>query len=176
MTTIPVKHCRLPGARSVLLACLLSAAVVAATPAADGHRHTTTVIRETVYHTPSYRTPYFRDTTVIVPLSGSLYLGLGSLGIDKGYRQSREHRTFTRYDRDYERRHDSYYDRGFRHKGHGNAFGYRGYDRKRHEPARGRWSGADRHRDVIYVDRDGRRSSSYREAERRSVVIRERSR
>jgi hypothetical protein len=40
---------------------------------------------------------------------------------------------------------------------------------------RGSWSNS-RHRDVIYVNRDSRKGSSYREVERTSVMIRDRSR
>jgi len=40
---------------------------------------------------------------------------------------------------------------------------------------RGSWSNS-RHRDVVYVNRDNRKGSSYREVERTSVMIRDRSR
>lgn len=159
-----------PAGKALALAALLVAGTVAATPAmADRHR-TTTVVRETVYHSPSQ---VIVQPSVIIPISNSVYVGLGSNSyVNSGHRHTTVYREVSRHnDRHYDRHHDNYYDRGFRHPGHGNAFGHR-----HKEPARGRWSGADRHRDVIYVDRDGRRHSSYREAERRSVVIRERSR
>lgn len=153
----------------LVLMSIVVAGIVAAQPVLADRKRTTTVIRETVYHTPAYHAPrYHQSSSVIIPISGSVYLGLGSGYVDTRHRHTTVYREVSR--------HDNYYDRGFRHPGRGNAFGHRNHGHQHREPARGRWSGADRHRDVIYVDRDGRRNSSYREAERRSVVIRERSR
>lgn len=170
--------------KTLAVAALVVAGIVTATPAMADRQRTTTVIRETVYHSPSR---VIVQPSVIIPISDSVYVGLGSSYGNNNHSHTTVYREVSRhdrhhdrhydrhhdrhYDQHYDRHHDNYYDRGFRHPGHGNAFGHR-----KQEPARGRWSGADRHRDVIYVDRDGRRSSSYREAERRSVVIRERSR
>lgn len=58
-----------------------------------------------------------------------------------------------------------------RYNNHGHHNGHA----KGHNNSRGSWSNG-RQRDVVYVNRDGRRGSSYREVERTSVVIRERSR
>lgn len=162
--------------KSLAVAALVVAGIVSATPAMADRQRTTTVIRETVYHSPSR---VVVQPSVIIPISDSVYVGLGSNYGNSSHRHTTVYREVSRhdrdydrhYDRDYNRHHDNYYDRGFRHPGRGNAFGHH-----KQEQARGRWSGADRHREVIYVDRDGRRNSSYREAERRSVVIRERSR
>lgn len=177
ITTMSGRH---TSARTLLWAGLLVAAVMTSAPALAGHKHKTTIIRETVYHTPSYHAPYHHNSSVIIPVTNSLYLGLGGIYLDSGHRHDRIHRTVSRHDRYGDRHHDryqdNYYDRGFRHPGHGNGFGYRDHDRRHHEPVRGRWSGAERKREIIYIERDGRRGSSYREAERRSVVIRERSR
>lgn len=139
-------------------AAVLVAGVIAATPSlADSRRHTT-VVRETVYHSPSR---VIVEPSIIVPLSSSVYLGLGSPA---------SHRTYTTVVREVHRApsHPVFN----HHPGRGHAHGHH----KRHEPARGRWSGANHRHDVIYVDRDGRRGSTYREVERRSVVIRDRSR
>ena len=137
------------GKALIAMAAVLIAGTVAATPAlADSRRHTT-VIRETVYHSP---TRVIVEPTVIVPISSSLYLGLGS-----PVSHHHSHTTVVR--------------QVHSHPGRGHAYGHH-----KHEPARGRWSGAHPHREVIYVDRNGRRSSSYREAERHSVIIRDRSR
>lgn len=172
MKTSPRLFNKTTAGRTLAVAAFVVAGIVSATPAMADRQRTTTVIRETVYHSPSR---VIVQPSVIIPISNSVYVGLGSSYVNSGHRHTTVYRDVSRYDRDYDRTHhrhqDNYYDRGFRHPGRGNAFGHR-----KQEPARGRWSGADRHRDVIYVDRDGRRSSSYREAERRSVVIRERSR
>lgn len=160
--TFPATRHRSVATRTLAVIVLVVTGVIAATPAmADRKR--TTVIRETVYQTPVYQ-----NSSVIIPISDSIYLGLGNGYVDSRHRQTTVYREISR--------HDNYYDRGFRHPGRGNAFGHRNHGHQYREPARGRWSGANRHREVIYVDRDGRRNSSYREAERRSVVIRERSR
>lgn len=78
-----------------------------------------------------------------------------------------------RYDR-YDRR-----DRYDRHHNHGR------YNRPRHPHAnhshrpdfangnRGRWQ-SNRHREIIYVDKDARHRGNYRDIERRSVIIRRR--
>lgn len=162
--------------KTLVMAALVVVGIATAAPAVADRQRTTTVIRETVYHSPSR---VIVQPSVIIPISNSVYVGLGSNYGNSYGNSSHRHTTVYRevsrhdrhHDRHYDRHHDNYYDRGFRHPGHGNAFGHR-----KQEPARGRWSGADRHREVIYVDRDGRRNSSYREAERRSVIIRERSR
>ena len=52
--------------------------------------------------------------------------------------------------------------------------GHRHGHHRNHSQSRGSWS--SNRRDVIYVDRKGSRNSSYREAEQRSAVIRDRSR
>lgn len=66
---------------------------------------------------------------------------------------------------------------------YGNAYGHGGYTvishpghghHVKHSPSRGNWS--SNRRDVIHVDHRGSRNSSYREVERRSVIIRDRSR
>jgi hypothetical protein len=160
---------RTAGKSLALAAFLVVANIIIATPAMADRQRTTTVIRETVYHSPSR---VIVQPSVIIPISNSVYVGLGSSAYaDDRHRHTTVYREVSRYDTHYDNHRNTYYDRGFRHPGRGNAFGHR-----KQEPARGRWSGANNHREVIYVDRDGRRSSSYREAERRSVVIRERSR
>lgn len=144
--------------KALMTAAALIASFVAATPAlADGRRHTT-VIRETVYHSPSR---VIVEPAIVLPISDSVYLGIGS------HNSYRSHTTVVR-EVHRERSHPVWGS----HPGRGHAYGHH----KRSEPVRGRWSGADRHREVIYVDRDGRRGSSYREAERHSVIIRDRSR
>ena len=142
--------------KALATAAVLVAGVIVATPSlADSRRHTT-VVRETIYHSPSRVV----EPTIIVPLSGSIYLGLGHTS----------HRTHTTVVREVHRapQHPVF----SHHPGRGHAHGHH----KRHEPARGRWSGNNHRHDVIYVDRDGRRGSTYREVERRCVVIRDRSR
>lgn len=72
-------------------------------------------------------------------------------------------------------------DRQGSHYGHGHGRhvvrshpGHRHDHHRNHSQSRGSWS--SNRRDVIYVDRKGSRNSSYREAEHRSAVIRDRSR
>ena len=77
-------------------------------------------------------------------------------------------------------RHDRHH-RHDRHKHHGR------YDRPRHPHARhshhrefnsgnrGRWD-SNRHREIIYVEKDARHRGNYRDVERRSVIIRRRDR
>jgi hypothetical protein len=148
------------------LLALVVLSIVTVTPAMADRKHIT-VIRETIYYAPAR---IIVQPSVIFPISHSHYLGLGS----KSYiHSSHAHSTVYRE----VNRHDNYYDRGFRHADRNNkVWGHRDNGHRSYEQARGRWSGANRHREVIYVDRDGRRGSSYREAERRSVIIRERSR
>ncbi len=174
--------------------CVLTA-ISANTASAD--RTYTTVVRETVYHSPSR---VIVSPSVIVPVNRSVYVGIGS-GLyvihqprhtviyreathrhdrhdedyygDSGYRRGNEYYRDNNYHRDSNYRRDNNYRThpvwGYSDRGHG--YGYRNK-----EPVRGRWSGSDRRRDVIYVEKDGRRNSSYRETERRSVEIRDRSR
>ncbi|MDO9518624.1 MAG: hypothetical protein Q7L19_00240 [Pseudohongiella sp.] len=175
VNTFPTTQNRRKAGKSMALLALVVAGMVAATPAIADRKRTTTVIRETVYHTPVYHAParVIVQPAVIIPVSNSVYVGLGSnTYVQTGHSHTTVYREVSRHDS----RYDNYYDRGFNHPGRGNAFGHRNHGKQYHEPARGRWSGANRQREVIYVDRDGRRNSSYREAERRSVVIRERSR
>lgn len=75
-------------------------------------------------------------------------------------------------------RFDRHHDRNDRHNR---------YDRHRHPHAkhsrhrenahgnRGRWQ-SNRHREIIYVDKDARHRGNYRDVERRSVIIRRRDR
>lgn len=150
-------------AKTLMTAAALIAGFVVATPAmADGRRHTT-VIRETVYHSPSR---VIVEPAIVLPISDSIYLGIGSHNTYRSH-TTRSHTTVVR-EVHRERNHPVW---GY-HPGRGHAHGHH----TRSEPVRGRWSGADRRREVIYVDRDGRRGSSYREAERHSVIIRDRSR
>ena len=164
--------------------CVLTA-ISANTASAD--RTYTTVVRETVYHSPSR---VIVSPSVIVPVNRSVYVGISSgTFVSHQPRQTVIYREVTRH---HDRHDEDYYrDSGYRwgneyyrdhdHRAHsvwgysdrGHGYGYR-YRNK--EPVRGRWSGSDRRRDVIYVEKDGRRNSSYRETERRSVEIRDRSR
>lgn len=170
----------------VVSAVFVAAATGASTAFAD--RTYTTVVRETVYKSPSKVSVYHAPTRVIVsprvivPVSSSVYVGIGGgTYVAHQPRQTVIYREVTRH---HNRHHDDYhrgnqYGRAKDYRDHpvwgyssrGNAFGHR-----HKEPVRGRWSGSDRRRDVIYVERDGRRHSSYRETERRSVEIRDRSR
>lgn len=81
--------------------------------------------------------------------------------------------------------HKSYHGKSYRqpsygkhHGPHGHAHGYyrnkSKHDYRGHAPTRGSWS-RDR-RDVIYVNKNARKGSNYRNVERSSVVIRERRR
>lgn len=166
----------------VCAACVLTA-ITANTASAD--RTYTTVVRETVYHSP-YR--IIVSPRVIVPVNRSVYVGIGSGAVASHQpRQTVIYREVTRHHdrhgRDYYRdggyRRGGDYHRGKDYRTHP-VWGYsdrgHGYGYRSKEPVRGRWSGSDRHRDVIYVEKDGRRNSSYREIEGRSVDIRDRSR
>jgi hypothetical protein len=152
---------------------------------ASADRTYTTVVRETVYHSPSR---VIVSPRVIVPVNRSVYVGIGSGSyVSHQPRQTVIYREVTlhhgRHDEDYYR--DGGYRRGndhhrdYDHRAHP-VWGYsdrgHGYGYRNKEPVRGHWSGSDRRRDVIYVEKDGRRNSSYRETERRSVEIRDRSR
>jgi|GEM_PF-1864894 len=174
--------------------CVLTA-ISANTASAD--RTYTTVVRETVYHSPSR---VIVSPSVVVPVNRSVYVIIGSGTFvshqprqtviyrevtwhhdrhnegyyrDSGYRRDNEYYSDNNYHRDSDYRRDNDHRAhpvwGYSDRGHG--YGYRNK-----EPVRGRWSGSDRRRDVIYVEKDGRRNSSYRETERRSVEIRDRSR
>jgi len=180
--------------------CVLTA-ISANTASAD--RIYTTVVRETIYHSPSR---VVVSPRVFIPVNRSVYVGIGSgTVVSHQPRQTVIYREVTRHhdrhDEDYYR--DSSYRRGSDyhsvndnhsvndyhrdndyHREKDNrahpVWGYsdrgHGYGYRNKEPVRGRWSGSDRRRDVIYVEKDGRRNSSYRETERRSVEIRDRSR
>lgn len=155
----------------MLGAVIVLAATGASTALAD--RTYTTVVRETVYHTPSR---VIVSPTVIVPVSNSVYIGFGGGGyVSHQPRQTVVYREVTRHND----RYDDHHYRGNDHRNN-SVWGYssrgNGWGHRNKEPVRGRWSGSDRRRDVIYVEKDGRRNSSYRETERRSVEIRDRSR
>lgn len=162
--------------KRLLNSMMLGAVIVLASTGAStafADRTYTTVVRETVYYSPSR---VIVSPTVIVPVSNSVYIGVGGgTYVTHQPRQTVIYREVTRHND----RYDDHYYRGnsyqgnsvWGYSGHGNAHGHRNK-----EPVRGRWSGSDRRRDVIYVEKDGRRNSSYRETERRSVEIRDRSR
>ena len=163
----------------------------------------TTVVRETVYHSPSR---VVVSPRVFIPVNRSVYVGIGRGTVvshqprqtviyrevtrhhdrhdedyyrDSSYRQVSGYRREYDYHRvsDYHRENDYHRDKDYRaHPFWGNSDRGHGYGYRNKEPVRGRWSGSDRRRDVIYVEKDGRRNSSYRETERRSVEIRDRSR
>lgn len=155
---------------------MLGAVIVLATTGtstAFADRTYTTVVRETVYHTSSR---VIVSPTVIVPVSNSVYIGFSGDGyVSHHPRQTVVYREETRHND----RYDDHYYRGNDYRNN-SVWGYSGrghnYGHRNKEPVRGRWSGSDRRRDVIYVEKDGRRNSSYRETERRSVEIRDRSR
>ena len=180
--------------------CVLTA-IGANTASAD--RTYTTVVRETVYHSPSR---VIVSPSFIVPVNRSVYVGIGSGSYvihqprhtviyreatyrhdrhdedyyrDSGYRRGSDYSRDNDYYRGNNYHRDSDYHRDNDHRTHP-FWGYsdrgHGYGYRNKEPVRGRWSGSDRRRDVIYVEKDGRRNSSYRETERRSVEIRDRSR
>lgn len=174
-------------------ACVLTAI---SANAASADRTYTTVVRETVYHSPS---KVVVSPKVFIPVYRSVYVGIGSgtvvsqTVVSHHPRQTVVYREVTRHhdrhDEDYhrdssyrlgsdhDRVNDYHRDKDYRaHPVWGNSDRGHGYGYRNKEPVRGRWSGSDRRRDVIYVEKDGRRNSSYRETERRSVEIRDRSR
>jgi len=173
--------------RKTLLISGLAAALMTtlgATPALADHDRRV-VIRETIYAAPAlaYRSGpisvYYgasrvarhpsRFTTKVITTSHRTASG------HSPYRHDSRHDSY-RYDA---HRHDAYGQRSYgqgsyghgssRHDGYGHRASVYG-----HAPTRGSWS-RDR-REVIYVDKDARRSSSYRRVERNSAVIRERRR
>jgi len=130
-------------------------AATTGTSSAFAERTYTTVVRETVYIYPPRVSVYIAPSVV--------------------YREVIRHDN--RYHTNYYRGHDYGRDKDYRHHP---VWGYtdRGHhdEYRNQQPVRGRWSGSDRRRDVIYIEKGGRRNSSYRETERRSVEIRDRSR
>lgn len=180
--------------------CVL-AAISANTASAD--RTYTTVVRETVYYSP---TRVVVSPRVFIPVNRSVYFGIASGTVvshqprqtviyrevtrhhdrhdedyyrDSSYRRGGDYHRVNDYHRDNDYHSDKDYHRDKDYRAHP-VWGYlgrgHGYGYRNKEPVRGRWSGSDRRRDVIFVEKDGRRNSSYRETERRSVEIRDRSR
>jgi len=163
-------------------------AAITGASAAFAERTYTTVVRETVYISPSRGSVHHAPSRVIVsprvfvPVSSSVFVGIGSGAyVAHQPRQTVVYREVTkhhnRHHTDHYRGHEYGRDKDYRHHP---VWGYadRGHNYGYHnqQPVRGRWSGSDRRRDVIYIEKDGRRNSSYRETERRSVDIRDRSR
>jgi len=140
----------------VAAVCVLTA-ISANTASAD--RTYTTVVRETVYHSPSR---VIVSPRVIVPVNRSIYVGIGS-----GTIVTHQPRHTVIY-REVTRRHDRHDEDYYRDSSYRRSNEYYRNNNYRRD--------SDYRRDVIYEEKDGRRNSSYRETETRSVEIRHRSR
>jgi len=164
----------------VVVAGLIGMASVLATSQASADRYRTVVVHETVRSSPAIvvhsspvyvshapvvyvpvHAPIHHSAVVYAPGSHTSYISSGHQTVSTTTRTTTTVRS------------------------HGNAYGHGGYTvvshpgnrhghHAKHSPSRGSWS--SNRRDVIYVDHRGARNSSYREAEHRSVVIRDRSR
>lgn len=139
----------------------------------------------TVYHTPVYYTPVYHTQVYHQPVQQSkLYYGAGhhSSYISPAHHSaSTTTRTTIRTTTTWRSQGHAHNDRLGRHYGHGHGShavrshpGHRHGHHRNHSQSRGSWS--SNRRDVIYVDRKGSRNSSYRQTERRSAAIRDRSR
>ena len=164
-------------------AVILAGAVLASPAMADGYRTVT------VYET--HRKPlviiYGAPSTSVHIVRDSHYKRRDSFfdnffrstsyrsSYDSHKRGHNSHeRSHSRHDRGYDR-HDRGYDNHDRHR----ASSHRSYNSSvRYSgsgQARGSWS-SGRQRDVIYVDKRGKKTSTYRQVERNSVQIRDRRR
>lgn len=77
----------------------------------------------------------------------------------------------------FDRHHNRYsrHDRYDRHDRHRHPHAKHSRHRESAHGNRGRWQ-SNRHREIIYVDKDARHRGNYRDVERRSVIIRRRDR
>lgn len=142
-----------------------------------------------VYHVPVHQAPVYHTQVYHQPAQQSnLYFGSGhhlSYISPVHHSASTTTRTTTRTTirstTTVRSQGNAHSDRKGSHYGHGHGRhvvrshpGHRHGHHRNHSQSRGSWS--SNRRDVIYVDRKGSRNSSYREAEHRSAVIRDRSR
>jgi hypothetical protein len=155
------------------------------TPIVYAPVHQAPVYHVPVYYVPGYQVPVYHTQVYHQPVQQSnLYFGPGH---HSNYISPVHHsassttRTTIRTTTTVRSQGNAHSYRQGSHYGHGHGShvvrshpGHRHGHHRNHSQSRGSWS--SNRRDVIYVDRKGSRNSSYREAEQRSAVIRDRSR